>query len=399
MKLLLTFILSLMLLYSQVDAQTINLQDTVYFTNKWEPSKKKFATFYRLPVVKDGDGYLVQHNNIDDVIIEEGRYKPVLVGKSYSIDKYVAIMDGDFKFYVYGKLRTTGKYENNVEVGDWQHRDSKTGEVFLVEHYYEKQPVKYKTYYLYDSTFKSHEGAMVRVKTGGQISFKENGPWIFYYENSSRIHKMFNYKLGKLHGDYKAYDSATLGVVIDGAFFEGNRDGRWQVFDPETKNMVLEHSYINGRLNGDQVLYDSKTGKAYQWAHYDRGYEVGVWKANYPGTDILSLKIDYVSKKNEKNLEKDLMVSMVGNAVLFDSITGNKIFEGVVYGKRRTGEWVRYYPETGNVRSRENYYRNTLDGDFTVYDEQGNIASEKKFKDGYLEGTVRHYYSERINYG
>ncbi len=398
--------------------QSINTSDTVYYSDTWQKIRKKYATYYRPPVVKDGLRYNVKYYRSDSTLLEEGFVLPIKVNLKYSIEREGAIKHGSYKYYTKkGNLLTVGNYDSGTRVDEWKWYYPNTQKLRREASYYRSQPVIYITGYNEGSSSKQYEGQKWKVQRRDNVYYVKHNVWTYYYEDSNLIKTVANYNLGPLEGKYIRYDSATQNVVFKGNYHLGERVGEWTYYNPRSKKIILTEHYKNGWLHGASNAYDITTGKVLASTTYINGYRVGVWKYFFNGTDSVAVSIDYDSEvrnpekkygvppqrqriynvrknsfKNRYTYEKN-----IGKITAYDSLYRTVVLNGMLDGKKRIGEWVRYYPETQTIRSKEYYKDNMLDGVMVVYDTSNNKLLEMPFEKGFVNGEVVYFYPGTSN--
>jgi len=181
------------------------------------------------------------------------------------------------EYYESGALRWEGAYLNSLMQGRWK-------------------------YYFED-------GALEMVgsysKTGKRI-----GPWIWFYPNGDTLlHE--NYIAGLRDGESVEYDTrgncirkgAFLegaedgpwyyndnGVVTEGNFNQGERDGVWKSYYADGK-LLSEENYKDGVLDGKFTHY-YPSGKVKLTGKYQMGVRTGIWYS-YAENGELILAVEY----------------------------------------------------------------------------------------------------------
>lgn len=99
---------------------------TVYYDANWKIVKRKdLATYYRPPVVKNGDRYEVEYYSMNDKRVKSGTYIPRIVNYQLSVEDGVGIKDGPFVFYdANGNKQRAGEYKNDLKQGEWKVYDN-----------------------------------------------------------------------------------------------------------------------------------------------------------------------------------------------------------------------------------------------------------------------------------
>lgn len=139
------------------------------------------------------------------------------------------------------------------------------------------------------------------------------------------------------------------------------------------------------------------------------GERHGVWTKNFQNTDqpryegqfnhgkeIGTFKFyTLVRGKSALSAIKEFNESNNTAKVKFYSSKGKLISEGLMDGKKYVGSWIFYHNKTDDVMIKEFYnVKGNLDGERTVYYEDGKIAEISNYQDGQLQGSSK-WFSER----
>ncbi len=377
------FLLSAEVIYAQR-----GFEDTVYYTRKLQKTRAKDADLYRLPVVKDNTHYKVTYITVDGKRKFEYRLLPKLIDYHYSLELDLAIKDGPYKEYtndilivdgtyvmnkkngvwktydVDGKLSIEGSYVNGKHINEWKYYDN--GKLFLLRNYIDT--VNRQIYItVYDKEeLKVAEGYQIEGMKNNKLDYINIGTWIYYYKNG-KIKKAIDYQYDVRHGLFTYYDSVSGNKISLGWNKNGKRDSVFTSYYLNGKVRVIDN-YKDGVLDGKFTRYDDSLGKVLEEGMYYKGKLYGTWKEYYYATDILKEQTDY---RND-----------IGNAVVFDRITGKKIAEGQYNQSDKTGEWKYYNINTGKLVSIENYKEGELNGESIIFDDNGN----KKIIASYING-------------
>lgn len=373
------FIALLLLIASgKAFAQKNNFSDTVYYMNTWEKVNKKYATYYRIPVEKDGEKtYKVTYYRMDGTLYMIGHYIPKLIDYHYSIEKDVATQEGYFCYYSNsGRPTAEGELHNDKKINEWKYYDKNSGKLSTTEFFYEGQDIIYATTYNTDGK-KIREGILVTVTEKFVPSSRRHDTWSFYYNNGA-LWKTLNYKFGKLEGRATYYDSASGKVRTTGKFVNGERDSVWTYYYLNNYSVRKIEAYKDGFLEGAYKEFNEGSDKVFVEGNYHNGKLTGNWKCYYPQTDKLLIEAYY---KNGS-----------ANAVIYDSSSKMKIMEGPYKNWKKTGEWKMYFPRSTKVFLTEEYANDLLNGRFIQYDTAGNIVLACMYTQGRKNGEMIGYY-------
>ncbi len=378
-----------------------NFEDTVFYNIDFKKTKAKNISYYRPPVVKEGNRFKVEYYSAKNLPVFKGSVLPVQIDYNYSIEREVAIKDGQCEYYRDdGSKSSEGEYINNHKTGKWTYY-YKDGKVRCIEEYYKEQPMLYGTGY-YDDGSKSYEGLMVRVAYGKDTTFQEHKQWLYYYRNG-KISSIESYYFGVPEGKNEYYDSNGMKRAEGMVKYKVNvsleqrqvysrntsryyvrrrgqtlKEGIWKYYDSGRVSSL--QYYKDGLLDSDYVFYHTPTGKIKLAGRYNRGVKKGIWTIYYDGSESILAKIHFKDNKG-------------GSAKYFDSTNNDRvILEGEIDQNMRVGEWVRYYPGNGKVMSKEYYTKNLLNGTAVGYDSSGALFSEVEYKNGIADGKCTYYY-------
>lgn len=376
------FLLSLLVMLAAVSpmhAQTLKkeLTDTFYYADDWTKIKPKYATYYRLPVIKVGDRFRVIYFRSNNVILRDELVKAAKFDYHYSVEPNVAVNDGPFKTYFSnGVISVEGEYDNGLPSGEWK-KHYPSGLLRRTELFYKNQPFVYVTNY-YVSGNKRSMGKVLRVKHKNDTVYRKEGLWVYNNDKEGSVDYILNFKLGLLNGEATYYDSATGKKTLVAQFRQDVRDSTWVYYSPKTGNVIEEDKYKQGLLDGDFYIKYEESGNLEMQGQYKDGIREGKWIIYYDANE----KVQSITSYSNSD----------GHVVIYDSaISGQKILEGNVYQNKRVGEWVAY-DKSLNVIRRETYNNGYLHGDMISYDEHGEISFNVPFRNGVKEGKASYYF-------
>ncbi|HQQ98525.1 MAG TPA: hypothetical protein PLX35_14740 [Cyclobacteriaceae bacterium] len=208
-------------------------QDTVYFDKDWKVTDKKSSKFYRLERKENGRwirrDFFVQGNQLQ------------MVGPLKSIDP--EIKDGKFEYYyVNGKLKHTGSFKDDQEVGEHRWYNSQ-GTLEAIENYADGKL----------------NGRFAEYNSNGtpstETSFKSGlqyGKTIYYREDGSK-HSEGNFVEGQRFGIWTFYD--------EGGKVNGTREFKTDYIIPEANLFVRMPNtewYLFGKEGESRASYTFK---------------------------------------------------------------------------------------------------------------------------------------------
>jgi uncharacterized protein len=185
--------------------------------------------------------------------------------------------EGEWKYlYANGKVKSSGKYSNNLETGKWNF-------------FYENGKTE---------------------QTGVFKQGKADGLWQWYYSDGNLKREEEFYE-GKAEGLYMEYDTAGQ-VIVNGKYFDGQKeeewvykvgdylekgkyvgdlkDGKWQAFYPDGK-LKYEGNYIQDNPDGEHKFY-YPSGQLKEINYYVMGISEKNWR-KYDENGTLLLTITY----------------------------------------------------------------------------------------------------------
>jgi periplasmic protein TonB len=363
-------------------AQGDNFADTVYYDESWYKVKKKYAKYYRIPAVKNGDRYIASYYKMGGTPVRTGSVIPVRVDYHKSIEDGIGIMDGPWTFYDdIGIKSAEGQFRQNQKSGLWKYYYNDGISLLATEDYYDDQPICYTTFYYRQSEKKINEGILMKYIVAHEVSYEKAGPWIFYFKNSDVVKKVLNYDFGKLNGPCTYYYRKTGNIECKGKFSDDKRDSVWTYYDQQTGQLEGIITYKDGYREGPRKLYYVPSGKIALDAMYYGGKITGGYKTYYDSTELT---------KSEAYFRN-------GNAhmVYYDSASKQKSYEGDIQNHNRTGTWKKYYLG-GNVSREENYFNDLLEGETVFYDNKGLVIARKQYQGGKINGKL-YWYHEGSN--
>ncbi|MEO9853812.1 MAG: hypothetical protein ABJH72_07600 [Reichenbachiella sp.] len=291
-------------------------------------------------------------------------------------------------YYLSGIKKSEGYYTNNKASGQWTY-------------YFENGRVRQSGSFLYGRTvgiwsdyFENgklrSEGILSNGKKGGEWSYYyevgslksrgqyddeiRTGTWEYYYEGGGmKAQTMFR----NGSGTYKEYYVSGQ-LKTEGLNKSGKSDSLW-VHYFESGEKMAEGYYKQGLKTGPWK-YFYKNGKLSAEGGYENGQTLGNWIYYYSNGAKSAEGL-------QKNGSKDGYWKM-----FYDS----GVIKGVGEFDEGTGEYKEYYI-SGNLKVTGNFRGDLNYGQWTYYDEEGNVEGQAQFdEDGigkyegyYLNGNVK----------
>ncbi|MCK5169120.1 MAG: hypothetical protein KAQ75_04500 [Bacteroidales bacterium] len=285
-------------------------------------------------------------------------------------------LNGYFKLYnEEGKLIDAIKY-NNGEV-DINSNDFET-EIEIKEKYDETENLNFQGSYKKSVPIGVHryfdsKGNVTKCKTYNitgnivaegivLINGKEEGEWIYFYENNKkRATGKFN--KGKKQGNWTYYYSNGC-IQQTGTYTNGKLTGIWKWYY-ESGELLKEEFYIYGQLDGEANEY-TELGNIISKGNYIEGNKEGEWiyrigDQEYKGKYVMDFK-DGVWKSYY--LGKEILSS-----------------EGRFIHGNPDGKHEYFYPD-GKLKEEKYYSEGRKVKSWSKYDEYGDLVLVVQYKEG-----------------
>ncbi|TPN88877.1 toxin-antitoxin system YwqK family antitoxin [Aquimarina algicola] len=432
-------------------------RDTIWYDATWKVSTKKQAAYYRPPIVKKDDLYLIRDFYSNGTLQMEGtsQYedKDFWQGKTKWYDENGKLLqiftyvdnrlEGEaISFYKDQKLKglytkgrlTSGQVNMISQRYNWlmKKEDTLLVEVaydqslegIRIERYYDQQqrPVKTMSY--------DGKGNLIGTKVFDNINSKDKGVEVQYYYNPMRVKKILDlnsrhrnvlalyHPNGKLREEYINGDTPKI-VYYDengntkGSVFVSLEDGAYTYYDG-TKIRF----YSNFKLEEISLVYST--------SDYDKDGKI-IAAEYYHENQQLKSKIEY--KNGQKSLE--ISYNKKGDEIARITYDGYRPYEGTLINKDRKEVFkegklvkeVNYYPETtipfkiyenykatfydpsgakmGEVTSKKQDYFSPLEGKEYRIDYKGKLSRISEYKEGVLihEINIRYFYDDSTKIG
>ncbi|QNM86170.1 toxin-antitoxin system YwqK family antitoxin [Polaribacter pectinis] len=155
-------------------------------------------------------------------------------------------------------------------------------------------------------------------------------------------------------------------------------------------------------------FFTSEDSNAQKINQFDKNKKrTGVWKKYYPnkrirysgkfknGKEVGVFKFYDITQSDHPVIIKTFFEDSDSLFVQFYTLSGKIETEGVLNGKKRTGNWKYFYPD-GTLLSEENYKDGKLEGEQLIYYPDGQVTEFAIYKDGLLDGVCSKYSSKGI---
>ena len=155
------------------------------------------------------------------------------------------------------------------------------------------------------------------------------------------------------------------------------------IFDTSHSQNPLNQLDSNGERHGAWKKNFNNTDQPRYEGQFEHGKEVGLFKF-------------YTLVRGKSSLSATKQFNKINHTaqVKFYSSKGKLISEGMMDKKKYVGNWVYYHNKSDAIMTKEYYNVNgKLEGERTVFYENGKVAEVANYKDGKLEGSSK-WYSE-----
>ncbi|AXT55377.1 hypothetical protein D1815_06255 [Aquimarina sp. AD1] len=426
--------------------------DTIWYDKNWRLSIKDDAAFYRPPVSKKGELYLVQDYYINGSLQMEGTSSNAAkdfwegVVTWYDINGKVIQsftyennrLEGDFITY-YKDKKLIAQYKNGRFVSGEANFNNGTSQTYIVQRdsimkeviydtdingvryeYFKKNTGTYVD--AYETKFYDNEGKYIGTSTRDKTTGSYEGIFVTYYRNPFRVKEVrdYKYKNGRVMATY--YPNG----VLRNRFIEEPKQ-KIEYFDKQgnllnsvgIENPNKSWSFINGKR---MQFYSNYIPEEMHLIEYIEEFnEVGdvVYMERFHKNQKIKAKI-YFENKNKK---EEINYDEQGKQSSRLTYKGYKPYQGTLIEKGRSviydqGVLVKetnYYPETnvpfsifqnskatfydknglelGHVTSNSDEYMSEEDGTRYRIDYKGRINYVSKYSDGNKtsEKTYRYF--------
>lgn len=155
-------------------------------------------------------------------------------------------------------------------------------------------------------------------------------------------------------------------------------------------------------------FFISESSNAQKINQFDKNKKrTGVWKKYYPnkriryvgkfenGKEVGVFKFYDITASDNPVIIKTFFEDSDSLFVQFYTLSGKIETEGVLNGRKRTGNWRYFYPD-GTLMSEENYKEGKLEEEQLVYYPDGQVTEFSVYKNGLLDGVCSKYSSKGI---
>jgi uncharacterized protein len=292
------------------------------------------------------NGYLIEAlriNRFDDNGLKQGRWMEFYSNGNKKTEYFYfnGVLNGLYKeFDINGKLLLEKKYVN--------------GELYVPK---PEDEIKLKSE-IKKSFFPS-----------GEVQYEG----AFVGETPVGIHKEYNLKGEVVIAKEYNVDGDLFGEGLFDA--NGNRTGKWKLYDEYLKYYFGEGNYKNGLKEGKWIYY-YPDGTTELEGFYSEGKPDKDWLWQYPGG----------AKKREETF---LYGKLEGPYVEYDSI-GNVILKGEYFDDARIGLWLY---QVGDITEQGEYDLGERNGIWKhYYSENGKVRFTGNYRNGDEDGTHKWFY-------
>lgn len=153
---------------------------------------------------------------------------------------------------------------------------------------------------------------------------------------------------------FAGFQQVLMSQSVNKKDAQGNRHGEWRKFHDDSNQLRYEGNFEHGQEVGVFKFYDADSGK-----------QPSATKTYTAGSDLID--VQYFRK------------------------SGKLVSEGQVKGRKKEGKWHYFHPDGVTKMTVEFYKADLLEGERTVYYSNGQIAQQQSFVNGKEEGVDSHF--------
>ncbi len=301
-----------------------------------------------------------------------------------------------------GILISSGKRSNGVIDSTWKFFDTK-GRIEKEINYAGGKKNGMES--IYDSLG-------IKLESTTYLNNQKEGIKTMYYSNG-KIHWVIPFAANKEEGKAKEYSSEgmligitkyTLGFISSVDRFNrynrnGEKEGIWKEFFPESELVFREGNYSSGKRNGLFQYYDKK-GIVIR----TESYENDVLVTDDGGAGNLTFKVDTVSEGviargaySGNQRQGVFHVEHVSGEKIINRVyqMGKKVAEGKFDNEgMRQGVWKEYFL-SGELKAEGEYKDNQRVGEWKYFEVSGKVELIGKYWNGVPDGEWTWYYDNR----
>lgn len=285
-------------------------------------------------------------------------YQKVFESSYYKYD----ILNGPFELRdSLNEINTKGNFKDGLKDGEWMHR-------------YSYKDINEEIYFIYQK--------------GNYIKDKREGKWIQYYTENNIV-KSFNYKNGKLHGEYTEWNNQNK--LKEKKQFNYGKLTELITYDslgvnPKNKYEIYDEKYNSYKCRRTEYYNDNTSVSQEYWIKKEKDIDHNWFELTF----LLAIN---PKSSDGNNGYKD------GEFKLFNT-TSQPVVTGKYYKKDKIGLWTFYYYNQ-NVKIESNFAQDKLtdenyltqneelfSGEFVYFDDENGIKEVRKIKDGLRNGKT-----------
>lgn len=335
------------------------------------------------------------NNVIDQGVYEIGKFITSSFGDECKIQFFKSIMrayyfdihrvdnyTGECLFYNdSGLYQSTSNFVNGIIIDSYRYSD---GRLIMKCNYidgnvYSAYIEDYNNVY-YDDMHDIEEKSLSKYKI---INNKIEGEKIVYYSNGN-ISSISNYVNDKLHGVFTKYKLNEKLHSIS-TYVNGKLHGEYTRYY-ENGPIEMKCNYVNDKLHGEYIQYNPE--------------ETILSKLNYVDDKLHGVCIQYSSNGIISSISNYVNGYLHGDYILYDTIkNSNEPIEKITYiNGVKNGKYINFYdikslnPVT-NIQSTFNINNGYLDGEYILYNINGQMIAKYNYSDNKLCGECVMYNS------
>ncbi|GGG11549.1 hypothetical protein GCM10011344_10350 [Dokdonia pacifica] len=372
-----------------ISIRSYSQSDTIWYDNNWKTVNKEKASFFRLPIIKENDKYIISDYYINETI--------QMTGTSLSLNE--EIWDGVVnRYYDNGNIQSIYNYSKGILEGphkEFLRNGNLKGIVNYSNGIYNGQFVEY------------YESGQIK-RTGDFKNGVKHEDWVAYFEDGS-LHYKVSYSLGKREGQLIEYYQNGQ-IRGNGTYINDKKNGAFEYYF-SNGDIISTCEFIDDKINGRLFHNDISRNvigegifKNGNLISYTRKYNKPIRGSNF----MMKARIEDNIEHWEIYRDEKLIVTSffknthkIGNWKMYD-IDGEKLYRSVNYTDYADCETIieveskelslpiydlpSYYIDIEKHNINPSSYIVTLEGClnglYKEYDVAGNLLYEVNYNNG-----------------
>ncbi len=219
-----------------------------------------------------------------------------------------------------------------------------------------------------------------KIYEGSFVDDKPTGLFKYYYPGG-KTRALNTYTENGTKASVLLFDEKG-NKIAEGIYRNEKKDSCWNYYNPDHV-LIAQENYLNSQKNGSwKVFYEN--GNLFEETNWKEGVKDGKWNQFF--------------KNSIPKTEGFYSNGELDGQLIFYFPDGKTEMTGTYVNARRDGLWVNYN-ESGEVKSREHYFKGSLvnkelvNGVFTENYDNEILKSSTTYKDGKKNGEFMEYYN------